>query len=232
MGKAKMIVAIHQPNFFPWLGYFKKIQQADVFVFLDAVEFSKGSWINRVKLKVAGKARWVTCPIYRKHSSQLICDIIVNQNRWREKFIQTLITNYSTPHYANLHTWLEARISFQEENLARYNGFNIMAISLSLGLEPRFVWQSELGNDVITLRGSARLVEICRLLGADCYLAGDGTDEYEDRALYEEAGIEYQTIDFQHPIYSQVGKGPFLPGLSILDALLNVGVESTKALLS
>jgi hypothetical protein len=227
-----MKVAIHQPNFFPWLGYFKKIQQADVFVFLDAVEYSKGSWTNRVKLKIAGQARWATCPIHREHSKQLICDIpIADRNRWREKLARTLEFNYTTPYYASLRSWLESLVNLREKSLARYNGLNIEAICSRLGLECRFVWQSELGDSAIESRGSAQLVEICQLLDANCYLAGGGATRYEDKSLYKEAGIEYQTLAFQHPVYPQVGNGPFLPGLSILDALLNVGIEGTRMLL-
>jgi hypothetical protein len=71
------LCAIHQPNFFPWLGYFDKINRADVFVFLDQVAYPKsgssmGSWCNRVKINIAGVASWISCPVVREHGPQSI----------------------------------------------------------------------------------------------------------------------------------------------------------------
>jgi hypothetical protein len=231
----QIIVSIHQPNFFPWLGYFKKIQRADIFVFLDAVEISKGSWINRVKMKVAGKARWVTCPIHTAGSDQLLCDVaIADDQRWREKMVRTIKMNYSkAPFHQQLQPWLNALIDHPTGNLVEYNIANIRAICTQLGLDGQFVRQSELDDDAIaSLRGSERLARICQHLDANCYLAGDGAGEYEDVSAYRQAGIEFRTMGFQHPSYAQVGEGPFLPGLSVLDAFLNLGIAGVQELLS
>jgi len=220
------IVAIHQPNFFPWMGYFKKIQLADVFVFLDAVEISKGSWFNRVKLKISGEARWVTCPIHLTHSTQLINTSFMAETRWKRKLLRSLEIDYPS----SFQSWVARFVNREEKNLAEYNGLNVEEISMAMKLGSRFVRQSDLGLDT-DLRGSTRLVDICKQLDATCYLAGDGATAYEDVSLFGAAGIKYRALSYVHPVYPQTGRGEFVYGLSILDTILNIGINKTREIL-
>ena len=93
-----MFVAIHQPTFFPWLGLFRKIARADIFVFLDAVPFprtSRGNWVNRVKLLKNGEPRWFTCPVSRQESDPLIRDLrMAKSTAWRDNLRKTLAHHY------------------------------------------------------------------------------------------------------------------------------------------
>src|SRR4029078_5615477 len=93
------LVAIHQPNFFPWLGYFDKIRQSDIFIFLDAVDYRPpgegrmGSWVNRVRLAIDGEARWVTCPVRRLAMGTPILAAQIDDNQpWRGKILHTTPT--------------------------------------------------------------------------------------------------------------------------------------------
>ena len=133
------IVAIHQPNFFPWLGYFDKIARSDVFIFLDHVQLQKtgGTWSNRVKLLQGGEARWVTAPILRQFHGVLAIKEMEFQpaNPWRDKLLKSLITNYSrAPFFVEVLELLEPLIRNPESKLARYNGAAVTAIVEYLGL--------------------------------------------------------------------------------------------------
>lgn len=228
-----MIVAIHQPNFFPWLGYFRKIARADTFVFLDGVAFSKGSWTNRVRMLVAGEARWVTCPIFHE-LGQPIHDVRIEDSQpWRKKLCKTFDANYrKAPHFAAVMAWVEPMIHRPCGMLAEYNRANIRQIASQLGLQTRFAVQSELSAPAIAeATGSERLVAICRELGGRTYLAGDGADGYEDAAAYEAGDIRTVKMGFRLSSYPQVGTKVFVGGLSILDAIFNLGLDRTRAML-
>ncbi|MCK4625787.1 MAG: WbqC family protein [Phycisphaerae bacterium] len=229
-----MIAAIHQPNFFPWLGYFNKIARADVFVFLDAVAFSKGSWTNRVQMLVAGKPRWVTCPILQEMGQSINQVQIDDRQPCRRKMVKTLEMNYGkAAHFQNIMTWVEPLVLFPSRSLAEYNMRSIREIASHLGLECRFVLQSQLSVlEADGATGSERLAEICKQLSADTYLAGDGADGYEDLSAYERAGVRMIKSGFRQQAYPQAGSRQFVPGLSILDALFNIGLHETRMLLA
>ncbi|MBI5816636.1 MAG: WbqC family protein [Nitrospinae bacterium] len=231
-----MIAAIHQPNFFPWMGYFRKIAMADVFVFLDTVQFprtSRGSWINRVKILVDGEPRWLTCPIVRSEGIGSIADIMIDNGQpWREKMVKTLAHFYGkAPCFAPVIQWVEPMIHRPSVSLAEYNIANIMEISERLGLSPKFERQSQTSDPgVLEKSGSERLAAICQMAGADTYLAGDGAAGYEDESVYEKAGVRLVKSGFANPRYHQYGLKDFAPGMSILDALFNIGAEKTAEL--
>jgi hypothetical protein len=234
-----MIVSIHQPNFFPWLGYFRKIQRSDTFVFMDDVQFprtSRGTWTNRVKLLVAGQARWTTCPIERAHELQLICDVRIDKSQpWRKRLLATLQANYArTAYFATTMQWLEPLVLRQLDRLSEYNIDAVTDISRRLGISRKFVIASQHPDRAAwaELTGSGRLAAMCRALGAGTYLAGDGSLGYEDETIYVEQGISLIYNNFICPPYPQTGQeGIFSSGLSVLDAIFNVGLEETSALL-
>ena len=226
-----MICAIHQPNFFPWLGYFRKIAQADIFVFLDDVKFSRGSWINRVRILIGGKAHWATVPVKGAHHSQSIEKVEIDRSKhWQRKMVQTLELNYrKSAYYETLMPWVRSMILRQEPNLSVYNTKNIGEIAAKLKLSPRFYRQTELKtSENSDAQGSDRLAILCHQVGADFYLAGDGADSYEDSSSYAERGIKLIKNQFVSPFYPQIGIGGHVPGLSILDALFNAGPEKVS----
>jgi WbqC-like protein family len=225
------LVTIHQPNFFPWLGYFDKIRRADVFVFLDAVDYPRagsggmGSWCNRVRLNVQGEARWVTCPIRRLPLGTAICDVMIDDSQpWRAKLLKTLDANYArAPHFAATMKLLEPLILANETNLARFNISAISAIAERLGLSTRFVRQSELTHDG---RATSLLVSLVKAAGGSAYLAGGGATGYQDDELFAQAGIDLVTQNFASTPYGRPEM--FLPGLSIVDYLMWDGKSSQE----
>ena len=216
------ICAIHQPNFFPWLGYFDKIRHADVFVFLDDVDFPRsgsgmGSWTNRVRIAVQGRPFWVGAPVSRYGGRRRIKDVrIAPDPTWRSKLMRTLEVNYArAPMFRDAMTMLEPLINKDTDDLAAYNIEAIRTISRRLDLETRFVRQSE-----ATAEGAATglLVSLTRTVGADVYLCGGGVQGYQKDELFEQAGVGLRYQNFAPRPYGDARR--FLPGLSVIDYLM------------
>lgn len=227
------IVAIHQPNFFPWLGYFDKILRADAFIFLDHVQFPKtgGIWSNRVKLKIAGEAKWVTAPIMRNYSGvKAVNEIMFPDNDpWRGKMLKTITANYAkAPFYKEAFAFFEPLILNPDNRLSSYNAHAILAMAQQLGQsDGKFFWSSKL-----PYQGAANemLISLTKALGGDVYLSGDGADGYQEESYYQNSGVRLQLQNFKHPQYAQ-GGGDFVVGLSLLDAVMHLGWTGTRDLL-
>jgi hypothetical protein len=229
-----MLVAIHQPNFFPWLGYFNKIARADVFCLLDNVQMPKtgGSYINRVQLLLGNRPTWVTAPIQRNYSGFLpIADIIFDERQpWRQKFLKTLQTVFGqTPHFRAVYSFLEPLVLYPEEKVARYNEHAIRELCAALKLTHcRLVRGSDL-----PVQGKATdlLIQIVQAVGGDAYLCGGGAAGYQEDEKFAHAGIRLIYQNFQHPVYQQGKRTDFTPGLSIIDCLMHCGFTETARLI-
>ena len=230
----RRIVAIHQPNFFPWLGYFDKIARADVFCLMDNVQFPKkgGTWTNRVRLLVSGKPTWITAPVDRSyHGVRPIAQMqISNDPVWRSKLLKTVRTAYAKAScFQEVLPFLEDLITNPTRCLAEYNEGAIRHICDAIGLkETEIVRGSTLG-----VEGEATdlLISMVRALDGTAYLCGGGAGGYQEDEKFSEAGIELIYQNFRHPVYSQAPQREFVAGLSIMDALLHCGFEGTAQLL-
>lgn len=233
MSDAK-VVAIHQPTFFPWLGYFNKIYHADVFVVLDNVQFSKkgGTWANRVKLLVAGKPAWVTMPVNRNYSGvRTYAEMMIDNGApWRDKLRQTLRMNYrAAAHFPEVFPPLEELISNSTTRLTDYNLSAILYLARALGIDvSKIVLASALKAEG---SGTDLLVSITKGIGGTVYLCGGGASGYQEDEKFAAAGVNLIYQDFQHPMYEQANTAEFVPGLSVIDALMNCGFERTAALI-
>lgn len=229
---AGKIVAIHQPNFIPWIGYYHKIASADCFVFLDTVEFTKGGFINRNKIKFSNaQADWLTIPVkISKSARQKINEVPLNRTvNWKEKHLKTLATNYSKAQYFNRY-FPKIEAIYQREFLYISN-FNIelsrfILRALDIKTELRIASEIDIDHE---LKSNELLVEVCRACEANIYLSGSGAKKYNDENLFEHHGIQLTYQDFTHPVYPQL-YGEFISHLSILDLLFNCGPDSIKRL--
>ena len=229
------VVAIHQPNFFPWLGYFDKIRCADVFILLDDVQYQKtgGTWSNRVKVLVNGEGHWLTAPIERAfHGTRMINQITFSDKEdWRRKILRTLQTAYGrAPHYREALSLLEPLILGQTENLAELNVHAIISLAKALGLHSgTFIRSSSIQTRSVATQ---RLIDLTRHVGGTQYLCGGGAGGYQEDEAFALGGIQLTYQDFVPAVYAQSGSKEFVPGLSIIDALMNLGVQGTADLLS
>ena len=217
-----MIVAAHQPQYLPWAGYFDKMDRADAFVLLDTVQFKKNEWQNRNRFRTAEGWQWVTVPVLQR-SGQLIGEVNIDPSRstWARKHAQALKTCYgSAPHCGLVADRLEPIWEGTWELLSPLNCEAIRILMELLGLETPVHLASQLSE--APEEPDLRLIEFCRQLGADTYLAGAGGPDYMDMARWEESGIEVVVQHFEHPIYEQPFD-EFVPGLSIVDLLCSRG---------
>lgn len=229
------IVAIHQPNFFPWLGYFNKIARSDLFILMDNAQFPKtgGNWSNRVRLMINGEPQWVTVPVVRAfHGVRSVGEMLINNDApWRTKLVKTLRTNYNhAPFFESVFTFLEELINNPTASLADYNTAAITSLAERLRIDSsRLVLGSSLQSE-----GSATdlLVSMIKAVGGTAYLAGGGASGYQEDEKFAAAGIELIRQDFQHPVYPQRKSREFVAGLSVIDALMNCGFEQVGALVS
>jgi hypothetical protein len=230
------VVAIHQPNFLPWLGWFDKLARADVFVLLDHVQFprtSRGTYVNRVKLLVSGKPSWVTAPIVRASGSgQRIDEVRVDDSQpWRDKLLRTIEHNYRRAHaFDDVFPLVRVILEEPTDRLAELNEQGARRIAGALGLdESKFVRSSSFET---TSHATDLLIELTRAVGGTTYLAGNlAGSTYQEDEKFPEHDLELRSQQFRHPEYPQQ-VDPFEPGLSIVDALMHCGAARTRALLS
>lgn len=227
------IVAVHQPNFFPWLGYFDKIARADTFVLLDSVQFPKkgGTWINRVRILVNGSPAWLTAPIDRAyHGTRTIREMRLRDDdgRWRETALKTLRSAYGrAPCFEAVYPDIAPLLLAPGDELADYNERAIRRFCELLGLETPLVRASQLEAQGA---GTDLLVSLVRAAGGDAYLVGGGAGGYQEDEKFAAAGIELRPQNFTPSPYPQ-GAHEHVAGLSVVDALMHVGAQATRAML-
>jgi len=184
-----MRVAIHQPHYWPWLGYLQKMKEADLFVYLDKVAYEKNGFQNRNRFLINGKEHWLTVPVLTKGKlGQLIKDVKVNwDNSWNKKQYHTLLYNYSEA-MKRENGALKAFFEWDGKLLVDWNIKSIDFLCNIYEINTRRVFESELN---VGGAGSERLVNICRAVGADTYLSGPTGREYLKEEMFGDIKVEY-----------------------------------------
>lgn len=226
-----MIVAAHQPNFLPWLGYFDKMRKADMFVTVDHVQMERQSFQNRTRIKTAEGARWITVPVVQASRDERVADKRIDNSRegrfrWGRKMALTLKYAYqSAPHYADYAPALTEILEGNWDLLSDLNHRLIDFCRDALKIATPMVRSSDLK---VSGAKSEMVLNMCRQLGAKAYLSGAGASRgYLDVAQFERAGIEVLWQEFEHPRYEQRPPAePFLEKLTVLDLLFNRGAAS------
>jgi len=219
-----MIVAVHQPQYLPWLGYFDKIDRADIFVLLDNVQFKKNEWQNRNRIKTAQGAQWLTVPVRYKFP-QLINEVEVNnKDKWQHKQRQAIISNYKRATYWSLfEEFFEEIFLLNWQYISQLNIHVVKKLAKLLGITTPIHVASELGE--FPNSPDDRLIALTKHFDADTYLAGGGGREYMNMEKYAESGIEVIFQEYKHPVYNQLF-GDFKPFMSAVDLIYNHGQAS------
>ena len=223
------VCAIHQPNFFPWLGYFYKIAKSDVFVILDTVDIEIGTAdaiTNRTRIKTSSGVQWITVPV-KKGESKLIKDIAIdNTRKWRETMLKTIFFQYKkSQNFDSFYPVVVDLLNYTTDSLSEYNVHIIESMSKYMGLETKIVLASGMNN--LSDDRNMRLIDICRQNGCDTYLSGNGGRKYHDEQLFVDNGVVVKYTDFVHPEYMQL-HGDFVKGLSAIDYCFNDGKKLWK----
>lgn len=223
-----MRVAIHQPNYLPWIGYFFKILESDVFIFLDDVQFSKNSYQNRVKIKTPQGPKWLTQSVQRRNGlSTLTNEITFSESCWFIKHKKTLQANYGKAKYFDevMHE-VFSKSSIDNPNQSGMNIELIKAILNYLGIQKTFHFSSDFK---VNTESNQRLIELVKKVGGTTYIHGKGGLNYQENELFEKENIFIAMTSFTHPTYEQQW-GNFERGLSIIDLLMNNGRDSINVL--
>jgi hypothetical protein len=219
-----MIVAVHQPEHLPWLGFFDKMRQADVLVLLDTTQFSKHGFQNRNRVKTPAGAAYLTVPVFHAgRSDQRIEEVEICEDRkWRRRSWDLLRRSYAdAPHFRPHAAFFQDQVYGRPwPRLAELNLLLIQYLAGQLGIATKIVRASELG--IYERGGTAVLLRICRALGAGAYLSGRHGRDYLDESPFAADGIAVRYQDFRDPVYPQLW-GAFVPQLSAVDLLFNLG---------
>jgi len=224
-----MKVAIHQPNYLPYLGFFHKLSLADTFVIMDDTQYDK-KFTNRNKIKVPGNWIWLTVPINKKH--KFVANKIVeinNEENWQSDHFKKINHSYSNSEFfkKNYKTFFEKIYSKKWDHLFTLNYELIIQLIDWLDIKIEVIKESELN---VKGNSTERLVNISKKIGAETYVSGIGGKEYMNEKMFETNNIKIEYQNFQCPKYKQVFNSEFIPNLSIIDLLFNIGPESLSKL--
>lgn len=223
------VVGIHQPNFIPWGGFFKKILDSDVFIILDDVQFSKNSFTNRNRIKTPQGTQWLTVPVLTKgRSAQLISEVQIDyKTDWKKKHLKTLRQNYLEAEYFTDVFRIISEIYYQKfELLYEFNFQLIKEVCDYIGIETEFRFSS---NIETAGQATDRLIELCQNVNGDVYLQGGSASEYQEDEKFKRAEISIRLVGFEGQEYDQLW-GDYEPSLSIFDMLSNLGKTTKKFL--
>jgi hypothetical protein len=224
-----MRLAIMQPYFMPYMGYFQLINAVDTFVFLDDVNYINKGWINRNNILVNDKAHLFTLPLNKASQNLLINEIsLANDGKWREKLLRTFEMAYRrAPYFHEVFPMLESCVQFPEQNLSKYVANSIQTVSQFLGINTTFLFSSEL-EKTPDAKGEERILNICSLLKAETYINPIGGTELYNRETFKNLGIELFFLRSMEFEYRQF-RFDFVPWLSVIDPLMFESPEGVKS---
>jgi WbqC-like protein family len=223
-------VGVIQSSYIPWRGYFDFIASVDIFVFHDDIQYTKGDWRNRNKIKTPHGAEWITVPVAYKKVAQLICETPIDSTTpWRNKHLRTLEANYRQAPFFYVVEEFISRVSVSEQSTISQLNINLIRrISNYLEINTPMIISSEL-----SLQGSKteRLIDLLKKLNATTYLSGPSADAYLDKDLFRQNGISLEYKSYDYAPYPQLW-GDFIGGVTVLDLIANCGSQAKEYILS
>lgn len=218
-----MICAVHQPGFIPYLGFFHKFKNSDVFIFYDTAQYSKNDFMNRNRIKTPNGPLWLTIPV-STHLGERIYETKITATPWRDKHLRTLEAMYKkTPYFNEIFGIIEKVYREKNDRLVDVTIPILKELCTQFSPQVQIFLASELTLD-LNLKSTEALVAMMKRVGADTYLSGPGAKDYLVEDLFVQENIQVVWQDFHHPTYKQL-YGEFVPNLSVIDALFHLGTK-------
>lgn len=223
-----MKLAIMQPYFVPYIGYFQLMAAVDRFVLFDDVSFINRGWINRNRILAGGREQLMTIPLRGASQNRLINQIALGDDvSWRGKLLKTIEQSYrKAPFYAETMPLVKDILSCPETMLAPWLRFSLTALHAWLELPCQIVASSaqyENKDD----KGAQRILDICRQEQASVYVNAPGGKALYAPADFAALGVQLRFLKPRLEEYDQRA-ATFTPGLSIIDVLMHQGRAATR----
>lgn len=226
-------IGIHQINYFPWIGYFNKMAKSDVFIYLDEVQLSDRGLSQRTPMiNVNGKGVYLNVSVEKHgHREKKFNEVLLNKEiNWQIKQLDFLKGNYGKhPFYKEVMPLIEGVLTQDYSTLIEVNRSSVECLKTILGIETKTVMQSELQFNRNVFKNDLMLA-LTKSCGGTVYLSGNGARKYMDVQEFEDSGVKVQYLTFNPFEYTQFRTSGFIPGLSTLDLLFNVGTKKAKDL--
>lgn len=224
----KKTVVIHQPDFLPYLGFFHRFINADLWVILDNVQYLNHGWHNRDQIKTLSGSSWLKVSTKKTSLNTLINQVQLATTNWKNNNLNLIYQNYhKTLFYHNIVPYIEELYSFECINLI---DFNLKSIDMLCNLFDISIPQTMASNLNPEGKSNELLINILKKVDAKIYLSGVGAKAYMQDKLFEDAGIAIIYQSYTPPIYPQL-YGDFIPNLSAIDILFNCGIQKSREIL-
>ena len=227
-----MKIGIMQPYFMPYIGYWQRIKAVDIHVLYDDVQYIKGGWINRNRIILQNQVHNINVPLIGASPNKRINEVLVdNRGLLQNKLLKTLEQAYRKAEFFNeAMSVLEPIITSEECNLAKYLANEIREICRYLGIKTKLLCSSELNKDN-SLKGQAKVIEICRLLQGKEYINASSGEHLYSREDFKNSGLCLKFIKDQSTVHYPQSVKSFIPSMSIIDVMMNCSTEKITELL-
>lgn len=225
-----MKLAIMQPYFLPYIGYFQLMGAVDTFVIYDNIKYTKKGWINRNRLLRRGEPALFTLPLAQDSDQLDVCDRRLSSSFDRSKLLNQFVEAYRhAPQFPALYPWLERIVGCPAGDLFGYLRHSIELVREQLALPAQLITSSSIAIDH-ELRGQDKVLAICKTLGASSYINPTGGVDLYQREAFTRQGVDLLFLRSTLPPYSQ-GAHPFVSALSIVDVLMFNGPDAVQRML-
>lgn len=226
-----MKVSIHQPHYFPWMGYLDKMAKSDKFILMDEVQLTDKSNMFRNKfLSHGGQEKFLTvCFTKKGYMDKPFTEVTINKNvDWQTKHVNFLKDSYKkAPFFVEIWDRIEPILSNKYDFLCDVDVATVLLFKELFGIDTEIIYQHDLNYDK-KLRKNELVLELCKCVSADEYLSGNGARKYMNVDYFQRNGVSVEYQVFEYPRYKQYNVDEFIPNLSALDILFNCGIDGAR----